>query len=227
MEELDPTEELSLDTEDFVPLQPDSPMLWFSGIVDLSLPLPSSTTSLPLLIPRRARLTLRTCVTSLDGSSQVVHSPPPIIVGNYQQAERWGEICALDVRERGGGEILEEVGRVRRERERKDLERAIEKSRAEGRAGGIGSGMPVGGGGGLRPTLLRNMRNGLPDGGGFTSAKIDGDGGGEGEEDSGEMVQDGDEGGHRGLDGLISTLTGMGLENRDKGGGDGDRAGVS
>lgn len=132
LEELEEDVEAELDQEDFVPLEPDSPMLWFSGILDPTTPLPtSSSTSLPSLTTRRARLTLRTCVTSLDGSSQVIHSPPGIVVGSYQQAERFGEICALAIREKGGKEILEEVGRVRRERERRDLERAIEKSRAE------------------------------------------------------------------------------------------------
>ena len=54
-----------------------------------------------------------------------------MIVRNYQQAERYGEICARQIKEMGGKAILDEVSRVRRERERKDLERAIEKSRAE------------------------------------------------------------------------------------------------
>ena len=136
--------------EMFPHLEPDSPMLWFSGIVDSGHRLPSSLPStpgimtptdepaffplvrkLPPLRRRYARLRLRTCVTSLDGSSQVVHEGPAVIVRSYQQAERYGEICARQIKEMGGKDILDEVSRIRRERERKDLERAIEKSRAE------------------------------------------------------------------------------------------------
>jgi hydroxymethylbilane synthase len=67
-------------------------------------------------------------VTSLDSSEQVIFAPPPIIVRNYQEAERWGELCATVVKETGGKAILDEVGRIRRERERKDLERALQRS---------------------------------------------------------------------------------------------------
>ena len=152
--------------EEFEEIRNDSPMLWFSGLIDLSTPLPThtSSSSMPTLMRRRARLSLRTCVTSVDGSSQVVHTPPSVVVGSYQEAERFGEMCARAVREAGGGDILDEVARVRRERERRDLERAIEKSRADGAAGGEGGGK-----------------------------------GGKEERD-----RDGD---HRGLDGLMSSLT--------------------
>ena len=134
----------AFNNEVFGPVQSDSPMLWFSGVLDPSTPLPisrppspsSSHLSTPLrplppLRPRRARMTIRVCVTSLDGSSQVVYAPPPAVVRNYQEAERWGEICATHVKQSGGKEILDEVGRVRRERERRDFERALEKSRQE------------------------------------------------------------------------------------------------
>jgi hydroxymethylbilane synthase len=70
-------------------------------------------------------------VTSLDGKIQAIHHPLTIIVGSYQQAERFGEKCAREIKVMGAGEILEEVGKIRRERERGDLERAIEKSRKE------------------------------------------------------------------------------------------------
>ena len=141
-------EEDYLREEKFAPLQAESPMLWFSGIIDPSHLLPSvpstpsqeqptslttshAISTMPPLRPRLARLTLRTCVTSLDGSSQVVYSPPPVIVRNYQQAERFGEMCAEKIKARGGKEILDEVGGIRRERERQDLEKAIERSRRE------------------------------------------------------------------------------------------------
>ena len=156
LEELDSADISEADpifsAESFDVLEPDSPMLWFSGIVESSHRLPSSLPStpglntptadfhtgafplvrtLPPLRKRLARLSLKTCVTSLDGSSQVVYAPPPVLVRNYQEAERFGEICARKTKELGGKDILDEVGRVRRERERKDLERAIEKSRQE------------------------------------------------------------------------------------------------
>ena len=179
LEELDESTELSLDVEDFEPLQPDSPTLWFSGIFNPSLPIPESSTSLPPLLTRRARLTLSTCVTSLDGTTQVVHSPPAIVVGSYQQAERWGETCAREVRDTGGKDILDEIGRVRRERERRDLERAIEKSRAE-LARTASHSHPV------RPSMMRQE----------VHTREDGEG--DGEED---------DGGHLGLDGVVSSLT--------------------
>ncbi|ORX36002.1 porphobilinogen deaminase, dipyromethane cofactor binding domain-domain-containing protein [Kockovaella imperatae] len=152
LEELDPEQaQGDLAGETFSPLEPDSPMLWFSGIVESSHRLPSSLPStpgiatptgeaypvnrvLPPLRKRAAKLSLSTCVTSLDGSSQVVHSPEPVVVRNYQEAERFGELCAKKIKQLGGKEILDEVTRIRRERERKDLERAIEKSREQ--AGG-------------------------------------------------------------------------------------------
>lgn len=200
LEELDEEAELGLDPDDFEPLLPDSPMLWFSGILDRSLPLPTTSTSSPPLTPRRARLTLRTCVTSLDGTSQVVHSPPGTIVGSYQQAERWGEMCALAMKEQGGKEILDEVGRIRRERERRDLERAIERSRAEAKS---------------RPALRHGPRGSILRQS-FRPRPVDGV-----EEEEQEEEEEGDEVGaggmqaHRGLDGLVSSLTGMRVEERN------------
>ncbi|ORY23193.1 porphobilinogen deaminase, dipyromethane cofactor binding domain-domain-containing protein [Naematelia encephala] len=134
LEELDPSEHLDglWSTQDFDPITSSSPMLHFSGILPWTTPLPTPhSAEVPVVQVRRARLTLRVCVTSLDGSSQVVCGPPPVIVGNYQQAERFGEMIAGQVKDMGGKAILDEVAQVRRERERRDLERAIDKSRQE------------------------------------------------------------------------------------------------
>lgn len=141
-----PTSEEDLLTDEvFPPIIPSSPMLWFSGLLDPTIPLPSPSSPMPPLSQRSARLTIRACVTSLDGSQQVVHTPPGVVVRSYQEAERWGEICAGEVKYGGGKEILDEVGRIRRERERGDLERAIEKSRRDASLAGNGNGDKVGG----------------------------------------------------------------------------------
>ena len=135
-------------SEHFEPIVDESPMLWFSGIVEPchSLPIsrpasPSNTprpSTLPPLKQRRARLTLK---ASLDGSQQVVFAPHSVIVRNYQEAERWGEICAREVKTQGGKDILDEVTAIRRERERRDLERAIQKS-LQAQEGGDGTQTP-------------------------------------------------------------------------------------
>ncbi|WVN85399.1 porphobilinogen deaminase [Cryptococcus depauperatus CBS 7841] len=116
------------------PLQEDSPMLWFSGLVDTSsAPTPSTPTfsshSLPPLRTRLAKLMLKSCVTSTDGTKHVLFVPPPVIVRSYRQAERFGEDCARKLRAIGAGEILDEINRLRKERELRDLENAIERSR--------------------------------------------------------------------------------------------------
>lgn len=113
-------------------LTTSSPTLHFSGLLPLeqNYPLPTDST-LPPLTLRRARLTLKTCVTSLDGGRQIVHSPAAVIVTSYAEAERWGEICAEQVREMGGGEILDEINVIRAERERADFEAAKLRSQAE------------------------------------------------------------------------------------------------
>jgi hydroxymethylbilane synthase len=124
----------------------DSPMLHFSGILPDDTPFPTvETPSIrDPLIQRRARLTLRVCVTSIDGVRQSIHHPEAVVVGSYQQAERFGEKCAREIKGMGAGEILEEVADIRRERERKDLERAIEKSRREAGISGNGNGSDSG-----------------------------------------------------------------------------------
>lgn len=148
----DNTQDDQLAAQTFDEITNESPMLWFSGIVDpahllpLSRPVtpsdrPGTSQELPPLRPRRARLTVRACVTSLDGSQQVVHAPPTVIVRNYQEAERWGELCAKEIKTAGGKAILDEVTAIRRERERKDLERAFQKSLQE-MEGGDGTRTP-------------------------------------------------------------------------------------
>ncbi|WVQ70893.1 porphobilinogen deaminase [Cryptococcus sp. DSM 104548] len=117
------------------PLHNQSPMLWFSGLIDTaSTPTPStpafSTHSLPPLRSRLAKLTLHSCVTSTDGTKHVLFTPPPVLVRSYQQAEKFGEDCARRLRAMGAGEILDEINRLRKERELRDLESAIERSRA-------------------------------------------------------------------------------------------------
>lgn len=118
-----------------IPLEGDSPMLWFSGLVDTtSAPTPSTPTfsshSLPPLRTRLAKLTLHSCVTSTDGSKHVLFTPPPVLVRSYRQAEQFGEECARRLRGMGAGEILDEINKLRKERELRDLESAIERSRA-------------------------------------------------------------------------------------------------
>jgi hydroxymethylbilane synthase len=102
-----------------------SPTLHFSGLLAPSTKYPSPTsTSLPPLTKRRAKLTIKTCITSLDGKRQIIHAPPPVLVKSYAEAERWGEICAETITEMGGGPILAEINVIRKERERLDIERA-------------------------------------------------------------------------------------------------------
>lgn len=117
------------------PLEGDSPMLWFSGLVDTtSAATPSTPTfsshSLPPLRTRLAKLTLHSCVTSTDGTKHVLFTPPPVLVRSYRQAEQFGEECARKLRGMGAGEILDEINKLRKERELRDLESAIERSRA-------------------------------------------------------------------------------------------------
>ncbi|KAK8865953.1 porphobilinogen deaminase [Kwoniella newhampshirensis] len=123
------------------PLLEDSPMLWFSGVIDTAGTLPSTPTFLPSSLPRLrsrlARLSLHVCVTSTDGSKHVLHTPRPVFVRSYRQAEKFGEECAREIRRMGGGEILDEINRLRKEREMRDLEKAIEKSRTAAEEAGM------------------------------------------------------------------------------------------
>ena len=120
-----------------------SPTLHFSGLLAPSVKYPSPTcTSLPPLTKRRAKLSLKTCITSLDGVRQIIHAPPPVLVKSYAEAERWGEICAEKITEMGGGPILAEINVIRKERERLDFERAKAMSIAASADGsnGVGAG---------------------------------------------------------------------------------------
>lgn len=120
-------------SSDLPPLTAFSPTLHFSGLLSLSQLYPSleSTGEVTGLIPRHARLTLKTCVTSLDGSEQVVYAPEAVIVRSYAEAERWGEHCARVIKEQGGGKILDEINEIRRQREEAEFQEALKRSRAQ------------------------------------------------------------------------------------------------
>ncbi|WWD17856.1 porphobilinogen deaminase [Kwoniella shandongensis] len=119
--------------DDESPLLENSPMLWFSGLIDTVGTLPSTptffTSSLPRLRKRLARLSLHVCVTSTDGSKHVVHRPKPVFVRSYREAQRYGEECAREIRKMGAGEILDEINTLRKEREAEDIARAMEERR--------------------------------------------------------------------------------------------------
>lgn len=105
-----------------------SALLHFSGLLPLSSPLPPYTASSadvrPLLNPRQARIKLLASVTSLDGSTHVLYDAPAQIVSSWRSAEKWGEECARRLRERGASEVLDEINRIRREREEEDIKKA-------------------------------------------------------------------------------------------------------
>jgi len=124
-----------------------SPTLYFSGLLAPTDKYPTPTcTSIPTLTKRRAKLTLKTCITSLDGKRQIIHAPPPVLVKSYAEAERWGEICAEAITEMGGGPILAEINVIRKERERLDIERAKAASLEKGVNGSNGNGNGTGNG---------------------------------------------------------------------------------
>ncbi|KAL7421804.1 porphobilinogen deaminase [Cryptotrichosporon argae] len=119
----------------FAPLAADAPTLHFSGRLDPATPFPAPGEP-PRLRARRARLALKACVTSPDGAKHVLYEPTPAVVTSWQEAERWGEDCAREVRRQGAGEILDEIERVRKAREESDLEEAKRRSKAEAEADG-------------------------------------------------------------------------------------------
>ncbi len=79
------------------------------------------TASSPLLhssgAGRSAIIDLSACVTSMDGSQQVIHRPGPVLISNYQQAEAWGQRVEKEIKMMGADVILEEINAIRRERE--------------------------------------------------------------------------------------------------------------
>ncbi|WWC66306.1 porphobilinogen deaminase [Kwoniella pini CBS 10737] len=118
------------------PLKKDSPMLHFSGIIDIPEKTTSLSTktifskhSLPPLRKRFAKLSLHACVTSTDGTKHVLFEPKPVLVKSYRQAEKFGEECARKLRLMGASEILDEINLIRKAKEQEDLQRAIERSK--------------------------------------------------------------------------------------------------
>lgn len=93
-------------------LNETSPLLHLSGL--------TSNPSNPSPGPREAVIDLTSCVTSLDGSKHVIHAPGPRIVRNWREAERWGALCAEELKAKGGKEVLEEIVEIRKQREEFD-----------------------------------------------------------------------------------------------------------
>ena len=126
------------------PLTANSPTLHFSGLLDRGASYPKTAGEKPVLRKRYARMKLRGCVTSLDGQRQVVRSAERV-VGSYRQAEKFGEDLARMLKAEGAGEILDEINAQRRERERKDLEKALEASRQAAASSGAKPSGPLAG----------------------------------------------------------------------------------
>jgi len=95
-----------------------SPTLHFSGLT--AGPFPASG-ELPPLRTRAARLTLQACVTSTDGKRHVLYAPPAVVVTSYQEAQRWGEDCARQLRTLGASAILDNINAERKAREAETL----------------------------------------------------------------------------------------------------------
>ncbi len=70
---------------------------------------------------RAASLHLKACVTSIDGTKQVVHDAGPILIKSWKQAEDWGHIVAKRLISEGADVILNEINALRQEREQQDL----------------------------------------------------------------------------------------------------------
>lgn len=108
----------------FEPLEASTPTLHFSGLVEGSFP--SSSTEMPTLRERKARLDLQACVTSTDGQKHVVYAPGPVVVTSFREAKRWGEDCAKQLRTLGAGAILDEINAERQAREDETLAQSIQ-----------------------------------------------------------------------------------------------------
>lgn len=116
-------EEVTTDSSTFpLTIEADAPVLHFSGLTDGSLGKSR---------PRTARLRITACVTSVDGSEQVINHRPAEVVRSWKEAEELGEACARELREMGAGEILDQIEAVRKERERRDLQQAIRESKED------------------------------------------------------------------------------------------------
>jgi hydroxymethylbilane synthase len=113
-------------------LDGSSPLIHFSGILPVNIPLPSPSASADavrsMLQPRRARIRILASVTSLDGSNHVLHDAPEAMVTSWRGAEKWGEECARKLKDLGAGEVLDDINKLRKAREDADLQKAKEAS---------------------------------------------------------------------------------------------------
>lgn len=116
IEEVDATTKAYYPADTFPALTANSPTLHFSGVLGPTEEWPASDSDIKVT-PRAATLTLRACVTSVDGSQHVLYEPGPVVVTSWREAERWGEDCARQMRTIGAGEILDEIEEDRKRRE--------------------------------------------------------------------------------------------------------------
>lgn len=109
-------------------LDGSSPLIHFSGILPIDTPLPSPSASTDtvrsILSARRARIKVLASVTSLDGKAHVLYDAPEAMVSSWQGAEKWGEECARKLKDLGAGEVLDDINRMRKEREEEDAKKA-------------------------------------------------------------------------------------------------------
>jgi hydroxymethylbilane synthase len=125
LEEVEAGEQPHYPADTFPALTVDSPTLHYSGVLAATAAWPTSDAEIKIT-PRAARLTLRACVTSTDGSRHVLYEPGPVVVTSWREAQRWGEDCARQMRTIGAGEILDEIEEDRKAREAETLRQAQE-----------------------------------------------------------------------------------------------------